>query len=65
MEIKKKIVERVKIISPMTEREDVLDYVYKNGYSMISQGPLINGSIRAADLNKFCYIGEKEIKVEY
>lgn len=60
MNIRYKSIRRVRITAPMSERDKVLDWVWKNGYRIKRSGPKPLGSGRA-DVTRLLVVAEKEV----
>lgn len=59
--IKYQTIRRVRITSPMSEREEVLDWLFKNDYRIRVSGPWPRRG-GGLDVNKLLVIAEKRIK---
>ena len=61
MNIKYKTIRRVRITAPMSEREKVFDWCYKNGYRTIRTGPRVIRGKYMVDFTNLLVVAEKEI----
>lgn len=60
MNIKYTRIRRVRITAPISERTEVLDYLYRNGYKLRTSGPKPLGAGRA-DITMLVVVAEKEV----
>jgi hypothetical protein len=61
MNIKYSTIRRVRITGPMSDRKEILDWIWKNSYHIKSSGPKLIG-YSEIDRSKIVLVAEKEIK---